>query len=79
MRRRVTRVFPTLISALPSAYFKKPGSIVTGRSSSGAARRCESSLDRDGFGEVARLVDVFAFDVGNVIGEQLQRNDVDDR
>src|ERR1700678_2852101 len=75
-----TRVFPKLTNALPSAYFKNPGTISTGRSSSGCRPSARSTLlDGDGFSEVARLIDVFAFDVGNVIRQQLQRDDVNDR
>src|SRR5579863_5543215 len=89
-----TRVFPTEISALPSAYFKKPGSITTGRRSSArrpseriipavfhSSKRDASCalLDGHGLREVAGLVDVLSFDIRDVIRQELQWNDVDDR
>ena len=36
-------------------------------------------FDSDGFGQVARLVDVAAAAHGDVVGEQLQRNDFEQR
>lgn len=36
-------------------------------------------FDRDGLSKIARLIHIFAFDVCDVVGEQLERNDVDDR
>src|SRR5215212_4762086 len=44
-----------------------------------AIRDDRELLDRDGLREVARLVDVFAHEDGGVIGDELDRQRVDDR